>query len=505
MANGFPRYLQTSNVGTSYGLRGEVSPEVALEAQRLNRRQQMANLLIQQGMRPLEGRMAGRFYVPPSWAEGLGRLAQVGAGVYGTRQTDRALSDLGQRNRERVTGALQDYITATQPTTVPRVPGEAESIQFSKAPAARTDEEIRTYLDRGGDPQTLGRALQSEQQAGEAPVSPPFAAPPPVVPQPAIPAQQVPKSPAEQRSAIINTLMASRDPMLMAVGTSELGRVAGQEQMAGQQAFTAEQNRLDRENRLAIAEGRLDQMVALKLLTAEQAQKWRKSLQDERLQLQKENQEENRKLREQLARESRESRESQAEQNRALRQDMQRQAQQEKERVRLEKIELERRADAGALRSHRSNLQRLRSEAEKLLNHPGLDNITGFIGGQTPNLTGDARNAQAILDTLKSQVAFGVLQEMRATSKTGGALGNVSDAEGRRLEANLAALDQRQTTEQFKEGLRQILQYVDTADSNMQGAFDDKYAPRIKSDADYEALPSGTVFFDPDGKKRRKP
>lgn len=63
---------------------------------------------------------------------------------------------------------------------------------------------------------------------------------------------------------------------------------------------------------------------------------------------------------------------------------------------------------------------------------------------------------KAQLDTLKSNIAFGELTAMREASKTGGALGQVSDREGRLLESALGALNQGLTPEQFKIQLNKI-------------------------------------------------
>ena len=181
--------------------------------------------------------------------------------------------------------------------------------------------------------------------------------------------------------------------------------------------------------------------------------------------------------------------------------------------------------DTSALNASQDALRRLKTEAHSLRVHPGLEGITGMRGA-FPNIPGgQAADAQAKLQTLKSQIAFGVLQDMRANSKTGGALGNVSDAEGKRLESNLAALDQAQSIEQFDASLQQIEDYVDTATDRLANAYNLKYsgrqtspasrpAPsggkrggkplRIKGEADYQALPKGTPYIAPDGSTRVK-
>lgn len=200
--------------------------------------------------------------------------------------------------------------------------------------------------------------------------------------------------------------------------------------------------------------------------------------------------------------------------------------------------------DSAALTGTISSMDRLAAAANEVLHHPGLEGITGWRG-KLPNAPGsDAANAEALLGTLKSQAGFGVLQDMRNNSKTGGALGAVSDAEGKRLESNLAALDKSQSLEQFKANLQKIVDYSDQAKDRMRGAFnmrhgdaaantggatgsfDDSKAPgtartpassggagkaapagvpTVKSPADVAKLPSGSLFVGPDGVTRRKP
>ena len=67
---------------------------------------------------------------------------------------------------------------------------------------------------------------------------------------------------------------------------------------------------------------------------------------------------------------------------------------------------------------------------------------------------GEAKSVDNAVDTLKANVAFDRLQKMRDNSKTGGALGQVSEKELKLLEANLASLDP--TSAEFKDNLRTI-------------------------------------------------
>ena len=140
-------------------------------------------------------------------------------------------------------------------------------------------------------------------------------------------------------------------------------------------------------------------------------------------------------------------------------------------------------ADTATMQSSFADLDRLGTSANELLKHKGMEGITG-IRGAFPNIPGGAAaDAEAKLATLKSQVGFGVLQAMRNASKTGGALGNVSDAEGKRLEANLAALDKAQSIDQFKESLAKIVEFSQGAKERLANAYGMKYGEKAQSPA----------------------
>lgn len=148
--------------------------------------------------------------------------------------------------------------------------------------------------------------------------------------------------------------------------------------------------------------------------------------------------------------------------------------------------------DTAALTGSVSGFDRLATAANEVLNHPGLAGITG-LRGKIPNMPGtDAANAEALLATLKSQVGFGVLQDMRNNSKTGGALGSVSDAEGKRLEANLAALDKAQSLDQYKTQLKKIIDYADQAKSRLRESFNLRHPADGQPRAVQPAKPEGS-------------
>jgi len=72
---------------------------------------------------------------------------------------------------------------------------------------------------------------------------------------------------------------------------------------------------------------------------------------------------------------------------------------------------------------------------------------------------GPYRNLASQLKTVRSELAFGRLTQMRNASKTGGALGQVSNIELDLLESSLAALDQMQSPEQLKQNLLRVRQH----------------------------------------------
>ena len=104
----------------------------------------------------------------------------------------------------------------------------------------------------------------------------------------------------------------------------------------------------------------------------------------------------------------------------------------------------------------REKSNRVISSVDELLGQVG--NLTagpgGLILGNIPGTK--ARDFKAEMDTLKANIAFGELTEMRNASKTGGALGQVSDREATLLQSTLGALDLGQSPEHLKKQLTKI-------------------------------------------------
>lgn len=168
----------------------------------------------------------------------------------------------------------------------------------------------------------------------------------------------------------------------------------------------------------------------------------------------------------------------------------------------------------------KNTLDKLKTKALELKDHKGLSYITGKYAGRVP-IAGalysqDASNAQAIMETIKSQVFINALQAMREASKTGGAVGNVSDREGDRMENAWTALSQSQDTETFKKRMQELIDQIDSSTEAVSSAYRQTYGedPTVKEETvstpqteeEFNALPSGSEYIDPDdGKKYRKP
>lgn len=123
--------------------------------------------------------------------------------------------------------------------------------------------------------------------------------------------------------------------------------------------------------------------------------------------------------------------------------------------------------------------------------------ITG-LGALTSAVPGTAaHNLSNLLNTIKANVGFDRLQQMRAASPTGGALGQVSEQENKLLQSTIGALEQSQGKEQFLYNLQRVQDlYLDiihgpgnrpSAGAARSGGFQvspetqrllDKYAPK---------------------------
>ena len=85
---------------------------------------------------------------------------------------------------------------------------------------------------------------------------------------------------------------------------------------------------------------------------------------------------------------------------------------------------------------------------------------TGFIGARTAGIEGtDAFSLAAKIDTIQANLGFKELQDMRAASKTGGALGQVSERELSLLVAAMVSLKQGLPEKELRRSLEKVLRH----------------------------------------------
>ncbi len=174
------------------------------------------------------------------------------------------------------------------------------------------------------------------------------------------------------------------------------------------------------------------------------------------------------------------------------------------------KIDAEREADRPAAQSRAvdlvANLDRLSREAKSVSDSTALGRITGIVGVAPDYPGGDAANTRAKLETLKSQVAFNVLQSMREASKTGGAVGQVSNFEQAMLMNNLAALDTSQSEEAFRANLQQIIDYANGAKERVRKAYESTYGAlpdtQKQNKMEFKSMPAPQAYT---GKRIQSP
>ena len=106
--------VPTINVG------GNLPPEIVQQQQALNRQQQMAQLLMQQGMQQPSGQMVSGRFVAPSFFQYAAPLAQMYAGTKLAEKGDKALADLAEqlrKGKEAETRAIMEQLTPREVQT----------------------------------------------------------------------------------------------------------------------------------------------------------------------------------------------------------------------------------------------------------------------------------------------------------------------------------------------------------------------------------------------------
>lgn len=107
--------------------------------------------------------------------------------------------------------------------------------------------------------------------------------------------------------------------------------------------------------------------------------------------------------------------------------------------------------------------------------HPGLGGNFGLSGKVFNIPGGESANAYALLEKIRARGGFETLNALRAASKTGGALGAVSDAEGRQLQNAFAALQSAQGADNVKLELGKALKQLEISQQRLNEAYRRQY------------------------------
>lgn len=131
-----------------------------------------------------------------------------------------------------------------------------------------------------------------------------------------------------------------------------------------------------------------------------------------------------------------------------------------------------------SLKGHISKTASFIKDIEALRNSEGLDSITGFAAGRAPGFTDAGRASVALYDKVVAKGGFQTLQDMRDMSKTGGALGNISDRENTQLKAAFAAIDRKQSADDVRAALDNLIIELKGSVGRVKDAYDLTYEYR---------------------------
>jgi hypothetical protein len=146
----------------------------------------------------------------------------------------------------------------------------------------------------------------------------------------------------------------------------------------------------------------------------------------------------------------------------------------------ITKLNLERATAMPQVNSQLATLYNLRNTVDNLSTHPYL---SGILGIYDQFETGDTQpgtiNARASYNQLFSQTAISQIQAMRDSSKTGGAVGQVTEGEWDKLSNAALAMSLKQSPEDFKTNLKNYRNTLDQIEQKLRGTYKTVYGGKI--------------------------
>ena len=122
--------------------------------------------------------------------------------------------------------------------------------------------------------------------------------------------------------------------------------------------------------------------------------------------------------------------------------------------------------------------ERLINHAKELHDHKGLNDIVGKLNQYSAlDMTDQTLAARRLQDTVIKQSAVNALQAMRDASKTGGAIGQVTEKEWPILEQSLAALGAAQSKADYQKALTNLQTQLQSSAARIRQAYESTYGP----------------------------
>lgn len=120
------------------------------------------------------------------------------------------------------------------------------------------------------------------------------------------------------------------------------------------------------------------------------------------------------------------------------------------------------------------------TEALRLAKHPGLNAAVGPIDQYIPAVRDKTANFRADLETLGTKVFITTLNRMRELSKTGGAVGSVTEKEMAKLENSMRSFSTGQGQDNMRKNLGLLADDFNDSMANIAAAYKAQYGKDLK-------------------------
>lgn len=123
------------------------------------------------------------------------------------------------------------------------------------------------------------------------------------------------------------------------------------------------------------------------------------------------------------------------------------------------------REKAAEVESARFNIDNMLNTSQRILNNPSLNSVIGTMQGRAPVfLSDEAQDAVALIETLGSQAFLSQIPNVKG-------MGQLSNAEGDKLQNSLQNLSRVQSEKQFRENLQEATRLLKKARENVSMRF----------------------------------